>query len=120
MKFKDFALNRMVNQLTKLCQSELKIQTFPEIEIIDTMPNGITSFGYFDGVKIVVSAVDRHPVDVMGTLAHELVHWKQSQAGHELDGNDGSHSENQANAIAGIIMRKFGKMYPDYFLKSSS
>jgi Zn-dependent peptidase ImmA (M78 family) len=57
-------------------------------------------------------------MDVMRTLAHELVHWKQMMDGDELDGSDGSSTENEANAIAGLIMRKFAKMYPDYFMDS--
>jgi hypothetical protein len=54
----------------------------------------------------------------MRTLAHELVHWKQRESGLELDGSDGSETEDQANAVAGVIMRKFGKMYPEYFVNS--
>ena len=54
-------------------------------------------------------------MDVLRTLAHELVHWKQCQMGEELDGADGSDAENQANAVAGIIMRRFGKSYPHLF-----
>jgi hypothetical protein len=33
-----------------------------------------------------------------------------------MDGSDGSDTENQANAVAGIIMRKFGQRYPQYFV----
>ena len=54
-------------------------------------------------------------MDVLRTLAHELVHWKQCQMGEELDGADGSDTENQANAVAGIIMRRFGKSCPHLF-----
>ena len=60
----------------------------------------------------------RHLVDISRTLAHELVHWKQRIEGQELDGSDGSETENQANAIAGIIMRRFGQRYPEYFLEA--
>jgi hypothetical protein len=36
----------------------------------------------------------------------------------EMSGEDGSEAENQANSIAGIIMRRFGERYPDYFINS--
>ena len=32
------------------------------------------------------------------------------------DGNDGSDIENEANAVAGIIMRKYGKLHPEIYL----
>ena len=68
-----------------------------------------TTFGYFDAQskKIVISVKDRHPTDVLRTLCHELVHLAQSQARPltREDGETGSDIENQANAVAGIIMR---------------
>ena len=120
MKIKETILQPMVSHLVLLCKRELELQDVPPIELIDheeTTGQG-TSFGEFidDGIKVVTK--DRHPMDVMRTLAHELVHWKQRVDGMELDGSDGSDTENQANAIAGIIMRKFGQMYPEYFINT--
>jgi uncharacterized FlaG/YvyC family protein len=66
-----------------------------------------------------VGLANRHPNDILRTLAHELVHYKQDTE-HQLDdesGNTGSPAENEANAIAGVVMRHFNKMYPEY-LKS--
>jgi hypothetical protein len=66
-----------------------------------------------------VGLANRHPNDILRTLAHELVHYKQDTE-HQLDdesGNTGSPAENEANAIAGVVMRYFNKMYPEY-LKS--
>ena len=54
-------------------------------------------------------------MDILRTLAHELVHYKQKTLGkikHD-SGETGSPEENQANTIAGIIMRHFNKEYPD-------
>lgn len=68
--------------------------------------------GYdFNSGVITVSVLGRHPIDVMRTIAHEMCHQRQ----HELrplsssDGQTGSYIENQANAIAGILMREWGK-----------
>ena len=33
----------------------------------------------------------------------------------KLDGSDGSETENEANAVAGIIMRQFNRTHPDAF-----
>jgi len=57
----------------------------------------------------------RHPIDVLRTLAHELVHHKQREAGQELNGEDGSNTENEANAKAGELMRKFRTLRPEIF-----
>lgn len=122
MRIKDFIPEHMITHLLELCKRELLLSEMPPIRLISDEPTvGTgTSFGEFDVTGIKVVTVNRHPMDVARTLCHELVHWKQSIEGQELDGADGSSTENDANAIAGVIMRKFGKMYPDYFLNSIS
>jgi len=119
MKIKDFLLENMTTHLINLCRIELELNELPPIELINEPTAGCDySFGVFNGGTIKVVAANRHPVDVMRTLAHELVHWKQRTENMTLDGNTGSETENQANAIAGIIMRKFGQMYPEYFIEA--
>lgn len=115
----DILLKHIVTHLLELCKQELNLTELPKIQLISDKSaiNG-TSFGQFVDDKIQVITLNRHPIDIARTLAHELVHWKQKVAGYEMDGSDGSEVENQANSVAGIIMRKFGKMYPDYFIKS--
>jgi Zn-dependent peptidase ImmA (M78 family) len=59
--------------------------------------------------------MNRHPNDILRTIAHELVHYKQDTE-HRLEpdsGTTGSPEENQANAVAGIVMRHFNKQYPE-------
>ena len=110
----------MLTQMLDLCKHELDLIELPEIVFIDTdsTTDSGTSFGEFNNDKIEVVSKGRHPMDVMRTLAHELVHWKQMVSGMPLNGEDGSDTENQANSIAGIIMRRFGKMHPEYFMDS--
>ena len=122
MKLLEAISNDMLEHLFNLCSTELGIEEMPVYELISNKPyleNGNKkSFGEFDGNKIKVITMNRHPMDVMRTLAHELVHWKQMQNGQHMDGRDGSDTENEANSVAGIILRKFGEKYPDYFLNS--
>ena len=68
------------------------------------------------GVNRIVAA-NRNLADVLRTLAHELVHEKQKVEGRLYDGagDDGSDIENEANAEAGVIMRRFGKDNPIIF-----
>ena len=69
-------------------------------------------------VKIYVK--DRAIIDVCRSIAHELVHHKQNIDGRlkdsVKDGEDGSEIENEANAVAGILIRKWGKMYPELYV----
>ena len=77
-----------------------------------------TAYYNLDGfVKIYVK--DRAIIDVCRSIAHELVHHKQNIEGRlkdaTKDGEDGSDIENEANAVAGVIIRKWGKLYPDLY-----
>jgi len=121
MKIREAVQESMITHLLQLCKQELELDELPPINIIDNAPSiksgNKRSFGEFDGTIKVVSK-DRHPLDVMRTLAHELSHWKQRLEGQEMDGEDGSDTENQANALAGSIMRRFGERYPEYFINS--
>ena len=97
----------------------LKLDKLPRISVHKTIETGDQpSFGGYnpaDGT-IQLALKDRHPADVLRTLAHELVHFKQDQQGEldEQSGATGSDEENEANTKAGIIMRHFNKRFPQY------
>ena len=56
--------------------------------------------------------------DILRSLAHELMHFKQKLRGelHEDSGKDGSPHENEANTFSGIMIRKFGRMFPEIYI----
>ncbi len=68
---------------------------------------------------VVVYAKNRALVDVCRSIAHELVHHKQNLDDRLLDivkdGSDGSPIENEANSLAGVIMRQYGKLHPEIY-----
>ena len=72
------------------------------------------SFGYFEPTanKIWVYVKNRNMADILRTLAHELVHRRQDELGMigEESGETGSTIENEANAMAGVLLRDFGKI----------
>ena len=78
----------------------------------------ITAFGEISKDNVIyLSVINRHPMDIFRTLAHEFIHYKQ----HMEKGLDrksshaGSPTENQANAKAGELMRKYGQLHPELF-----
>ena len=98
---------------------ELELTQLPKIKLSHTIDsNGQPSFGGFvpDTNSIRLAVNGRHPVDICRTLAHELVHFKQNE-NNQLNpdsGETGSDEENEANSMAGVIMRKFSKQFPEY------
>jgi hypothetical protein len=111
-------IKQSIKHFLPIAMKTLKISKLPAIKFklkIETTDNQ-TSFGSYLPEKnlILVGIHNRHPVDVLRTLAHELVHYKQHLNG-EIDnqsGITGSDEENDANALAGIIMRNYNKKYP--------
>ena len=114
MKYSEITSNLALEKFLEICRQELELESLPEIHFVDQVSMSGTAFGEYDGAVRVVSN-GRHTLDVFRTLAHELVHWKQSQTGQTLDGSDGSDTENEANAVAGIIMRRVGRQFPHLF-----
>jgi len=87
----------------------LKLDEEPKIDIVDVI-EGLTAFGCHNLMdrSITVAKGGRHQIDVMRTIAHEMVHYKQS-ATYTPDGQTGSDDENEANAVAGIILRDYAQ-----------
>ena len=99
--------------------NELQIQNPPTFEVRYEYGEDQPSFGAYVPSKhhISVNPSNRNIVDVLRTLAHELVHAKQNEMGllQPDSGETGSEHENDANAIAGILMRDYGKQNPDIY-----
>ena len=102
---------------------QLGITELPKIKLLDAPTD--TTFGQYDpetqSLSIVIA--NRHPIDVLRTLAHELTHHKQNLEGKLTAGagETGTPEENEANANAGVVMRDFAKANPEYFgLEKSS
>jgi len=69
--------------------------------------------------EINVLTKDRADADIIRSIAHEMVHHKQNVRGdlrgNPEEGEDGSPWEDEANARAGVLVRKFGKINPDIY-----
>ena len=74
---------------------------------------------YEVGGGILVYIKDRSYMDSCRSIVHEMVHAKQYEDGRLTNpleqGQDGTPEENEANSLAGEIMRKWGKLYPQLY-----
>lgn len=113
----------MIRQFVSFCAKHLKLKQLPEIRIKrdPTWSERNATFGRYmpDQNVLFISVTNRHPLDIMRTLAHELTHHRQQeQQGIPMGaGETGSKFEDEANAEAGVILRKFADLHPEYFGK---
>jgi predicted nucleotidyltransferase len=111
--------NSLFDNFMSYACNELQIETPPTFEIKHMVGEEQPSFGAYvpSDHHIFINPVGRNVVDILRTLAHELVHAKQNELGilRPDSGETGSDHENDANAIAGILMRDYGKQNPDIY-----
>jgi hypothetical protein len=68
--------------------------------------------------EIWVYLGDRNTADIMRTLIHEMIHAKQFETGlaHEnMDEQENQNVEDVANAMAGRLMREYGKKHVEIY-----
>lgn len=114
--------NLILDKFVEFTANEIGLKQLPEINFFTDTARSVkhSSFGGYGDKQINITVVNRHIMDVCRTLAHELVHYKQDMEGRITspnDGDTGSPIENEANAQAAVVMRKWGKMHPELFDK---
>lgn len=98
------------------CKKELEIQSLPKISLIrgKDFVESFRSFGEYNPneMTIRVFITGRNLADICRSLAHELVHHRQNELDliYNAAGETGTEIENDANSIAGIIMREYGRL----------
>ena len=114
--------NEVIKQFIEFADKKLGLgNDMPEVKISydEKEAPSMKSFGKYtpETNELRVVAVNRNLADVLRTLAHELIHHKQHKDGKlKPDSNNtGSEHENEANALAGVFMREFGKDNPIIF-----
>ncbi len=106
----------IIKEFVKFAATELKLKTIPKGITLSYDTNEAKTnrtFGTFepDLNKVWVYVKNRNLADILRTLGHELIHRKQDEE-NRIDyksGNTGSEIENEANAQAGVLLRKFGQ-----------
>jgi len=106
----------ILKHFIQFCKKELDIQSLPKISLIKdkSFVEMRRSFGEYNpgemSVKVFITG--RNLADACRSLAHELVHHRQSELDllYNDSGETGTDIENDANAMAGILMREYGKL----------
>jgi Zn-dependent peptidase ImmA (M78 family) len=107
----------IVQKFLPFAKEFLKLKKLPEIHFVEkpAFAKKISAFGQISDDRIVVDIKDRQPMDILRTISHELVHYSQHQKGIKGSSAAGSSTENQANKLAGSLIRKFGETHSKYF-----
>lgn len=101
----------IIKKFAKFCQKKLGIETLPKIKLTQSREEIKTTAGYKRGREVIVYTKGRHIVDICRSLAHELKHHKQWEDklfdDTEKVQDVGGNFEDEANAIAGVLIKQF-------------
>lgn len=104
---------KLLHFFIKFAAKELRLSKIPNIHFVGNEENKYNAFGHSVNSDIHVRVTERHPNDIMRTIVHELVHFKQNISGRSKSSE--SSREDEANTLAGRIMKKFNLSYPSSF-----
>jgi hypothetical protein len=107
-----------IQHFVEYATKRLKLTETPKVTLVGgrEFAEVKTSLGGYspETKEIYVSTEGRLTADILRTIAHEMAHRKQDEMGlvtdSEKDGADGSDIENKAHAVAGILMREYGRI----------
>jgi hypothetical protein len=110
-----------LDSFVKFVKEQLEIKTVPTIKIQNNR-DGLKTTANYDYTKenkiIKVCSKGRALVDVMRSIAHEMVHHKQFEEGR-LNGPQppdiGGEIEDEANAKAGQYIKMYAKIDPTIY-----
>jgi predicted GNAT family acetyltransferase len=109
-----------LNKFISFSSEFLKVKK-PKVVLQFNHDGLVTTASYGDD-KVHVYSKDRALIDIMRSIAHEMTHMKQDaenrldQSKHDVNNKAGSPIENEANAKAGEIIRKFGELHPKIYV----
>ena len=110
----------VVNEFVNYCMEYLSVDR-PKLKLINSKDYAYENRslgGYSPSEKkIMVVVHNRNMADILRTVAHEMVHHMQNLDKRltPTSGEDGSPDENEANSMAGVNMRKFGRDNPQIY-----
>lgn len=104
--------NQKMNDFISFTKKYLNLEKVPQIEFLEEKEDGMTSAAYDskeESIKVIRG--NRAFFDICRSVAHELVHRSQHEKVQDaslIDSEAGSDDEDEANAVAGEIIRLYG------------
>lgn len=124
MKIFEVDNHKTIQELQRFVQwtcNKLSIKNIPQIKYSNDL-NQVETHRTFGSTKpsgeIWTYVGDRTSADVMRTLCHELVHYKQFELGLAdsiMNDEQKQRIEDVANAMAGRFMRQYGKKHVEIY-----
>lgn len=115
----DDVVSETINSFIEFSLKTLKLNETPPINFLMKRKEGMTQ-GYFNPStnEVAVYIKNRAIADILRSLSHELVHYKQNIC-KELENKEipdiGGEIEDEANALGGSIIKAFGKANPSIY-----
>ena len=122
----DFSEKKTIDDFVDFVKKELNINNDVEVKLQNDKDGIKTTAVYkykdgedekFEDSEIRVFTLGRALVDVLRSIAHELVHHMQNEKG-DLEGkvsNVGGPIEDEANSVAGEMIKKYGLKDPEIY-----
>jgi len=108
-----------ITHFVDFASSHLGLEKKPNIIMLSKREPEMTTASYdLNSGDMKVLCGNRAVFDICRSIAHEMVHQKQHQEIDDpakLDGSTGSPHENEANAVAGQLIRIYGKENPEFY-----
>lgn len=108
----------VIENFIKLLQNELVLSDDVMVNFIEKRKEPMTTGVRMPHHEIYVLSYKRMLIDILRTLAHEWIHEFQHQKMGLRDDQQiqdiGGKEENMANALGGVMVKKFEKMYPKF------
>jgi len=112
-QLKDINRDEVVQDFVDFCKQELGYSMPTNCEVVDNR-NDLTTLASYNlkDNSVKVYGKNRAVADILRSIAHELVHHKQLEDGridiNNLPKDIGGEIEDEANAVAGQLVKKFG------------
>lgn len=104
----------LYKRFIKFLNNQYPVKKKTEVVFTGERIGDMTTGSRTDNNELRILTKGRMNRDIMRTLAHEWVHeWQMSTKGMKKGPNIGGHSEDEANAEAGAVIKKFEEKHPD-------
>lgn len=113
-----------IAKFIKFINDELNLNKPFKVKLSTTRDEDLKTYAYYnkENGNIKVYIKNRGLADVLRSIAHELIHHRQNQDNllNTPHPDIGGQIEDEANSVAGQLVKKFGYRYPELTIYSKN